>query len=84
MATKRKKIERHHIAGSNGMPSRGSVKFSVLKVSEGGPGQKSMIALLKAAGIQCEACPSPYVGHSGIFMMGNKRELKRAERIAFG
>jgi hypothetical protein len=56
--------------------------FSVMKVSEGGRGQKHCMDMLKEAGITCERAHSIYVGESGIGVRtNNKRVLKRVERI---
>lgn len=68
---------------SLGVPARAAATFHVLKRTEGGPGSKEKMRQLKAAGIKCEAVRSIYVGHSGIFVMGTKRELERAEKIIF-
>lgn len=58
--------------------------YAVLKVAEGGPGQKQKLYELKEAGIKAEAWPCCYVGHSGIRVHGNKKVQVRADRIIFG
>ena len=58
--------------------------YSVLKVSEGGMGQRMALLLLKEAGIECEADYSPYVGQSGLLVYGGKRVQDRASRILYG
>lgn len=55
--------------------------YSVLKVSEGGYGQKQCLAELEQAGIECEGTTSPYVGHTGVVVFGGARVQRKAERL---
>lgn len=58
--------------------------FSVMKVSEGGMGQKWAMQSLKDAGIKSERAHSPYVGQSGVVVRtNNKRILRRVENILY-
>ena len=50
--------------------------FSVDKVSEGGMGQKEALRLLKEAGIEAHPDYSPFVGQSGLKVIGTQ-ELTR-------
>lgn len=60
--------------------------FNVLKVSEGGMGQRAALDLLKENGIKAIREPvSAYVGHSAILVeTQNKRLIARIERILYG
>jgi len=58
--------------------------FSVYKASEGGFGQRLALTLLRGEGIPCEPATSPYVGQTGVVVLGGKRIQKKAERILFG
>jgi len=58
--------------------------FSVMKVSEGGMGQKEAIRLLTDAGITATRGYSPYVGQSGVTVTGSQADIDRAETILYG
>jgi len=58
--------------------------FSILKATEGGKGQKMALIQLRSAGIKAKPCTSIYVGHTGVEVEGNQREIKKAEKIIFG
>jgi hypothetical protein len=58
--------------------------FSVYKVSEGGIGQREAIRLLREKKIKAERAYSPYIGQTGIKVMGTRRQIKRAESIIYG
>lgn len=59
--------------------------LSVRKTSEGGPGQRATIQLLKRAGIKAQRAHSPYVGQTGVMILSHdKRVIARAERLVFG
>lgn len=58
--------------------------FSVPKVSEGGMGQKRAIELLKENGIKGERAHSPFVGESGVRVVGSEEEIEKAETLLFG
>ena len=83
MAKTKRKTNSYYEPKALGVPARASATFHVLKRTEGGPGAREKMRQLKAAGIKCEAVRSIYVGHSGIFVMGTKRQLDRAEKIIF-
>ena len=60
--------------------------FNVMKVSEGGTGQKESIRLLKEAGFHnVHPFPSIYVGQSGVMVNHiTRREMRKAEKILYG
>lgn len=58
---------------------------SVLKSSEGGPGGKATVDMLKSNGIKARTCPSPYVGHIGIEIAETTKGVeKKALKLIFG
>jgi hypothetical protein len=57
--------------------------YSLLKASEGGFSQKIAIFWLKDAGIKAVRDYSPYVGHYGLRVFGDKRKQKKASKILF-
>lgn len=59
-------------------------KYSVLKTSEGGMGQKTALFILSEANIKARPAISCYVGHTAVEVTGNKRIQRRAARILFG
>lgn len=58
--------------------------FSVDKATEGGIGQKGGMEMLKAAKIKCQRAHSPYVGQTGILVIGTQEDIDKADEILFG
>ena len=59
--------------------------FNVLKVSEGGMGQRAALDLLKEMGIKAVGVPSAYLGHTAVLVnTENKRTVARIERVLYG
>lgn len=58
---------------------------SVLKATEGGPGGKYTVEMLKENGILARTCPSPYVGNIGIELANPNEDIeKKALKLIFG
>lgn len=59
-----------------------TIIFNCLKATEGGVSQRINMEKLKANGIPCRKCHSPYVGHYGIEV--SKRHERKAEKLLYG
>ncbi len=58
--------------------------FSVVKVDEGGEGQRSAMNRLKEAGVPCRKGYSSYVGFVGVEVPSTKKFRHKAFVILFG
>jgi hypothetical protein len=55
--------------------------YSVLKLSEGGPGQGNALKLLKDAGLTVRAASSVLDRHDAVAVIGDEQEQRRANQI---